>query len=487
MRALWIAAVLLALGVQAYALDVLHMKDGRDVKGVILKESEKEILLRTIIFGKAGEIDGFASADFPKAEIKRVERMSAVERAKLIARSEAFSKRGIHLLEAMRKIEPKRVRFMGQVGLRTKGRRFEITSSCDREFVCAITHYLEEMFAAYEQDFEIKVGATDRIKVYVLRNLDEYKRFQIIESGQAVENPAYYNFADNYIVAYNMVPEDKAAEARKEIMAAIRTIEKEKDKLEKFKIDAHKQAREYHKDLTRQEAAARKRIQAAGGPNKNKRLKDLADRVKLERRRIRNWVKKQRERYREVEDEANEVIRQNRQAILHNNGIVQRMNQAMFETLFHEGFHAFARNFLWTGRKAMAMNRWINEGLAVYFEGSVVEAGYLIHGGARAHQLKTLRKAKNEGRLVPIPDLLVADHLKFMVLPGQKGDVSALHYAQSWLLVHYMTDRVPRRAMQTYVHQVAAGMPAKRAFELMTGMNCKRVEAEVRAHLALLK
>ncbi|MHC4451473.1 MAG: gluzincin family metallopeptidase [Planctomycetota bacterium] len=487
MRALWMAAALLLCGADGFGLDVLHMKNGDSISGVILKETESEVELRTLFFGEGHQIVGTATAVFPKADLKSIDRMAVVERRRAIARSEAFNGRGLRLREALRKIEPIKVRFMGKIGFKTVGRRFEVTSTCDERFVCEVTHYIEEMFAAYEQDFEIGVAKSKKIQVYVLADMEEYKRFQRFRSGYVIENPAYYDTRENYIAAYNMVEKQKAAEVRKKILEAEKAIRAEKAKLDDHQDETHDQTRQYRKRIHQQAARARKRIQNDGRGNNAARLREVEESLSRALRGLARWKKERLAAYEKVKDLADAIIRQNRRVIIRNNGVIALQNKAMFQTMFHEGFHAFARNFLWTGRKAMLMTRWLNEGLAVYYEGSAVEAGYLIHGGPHEHHLQAIRKAMDTGKLIPIDELLTGGGAQFMVAEGGENKQAGLYYAQSWLLAHYMTDHVPRRKMQTYVHQVEAGMPTRQAFESMMGMSVKRVAAELRAHASKLK
>ena len=71
----------------------------------------------------------------------------------------------------------------------------------------------------------------------------------------------------------------------------------------------------------------------------------------------------------------------------------------MFEALFHEGFHAFALNFLWIrGGKGSAVPRWLDEGLASYYEMSAVDAEELVHGAPQPYFLDLIRKASREGQ-----------------------------------------------------------------------------------------
>ena len=172
---------------------------------------------------------------------------------------------------------------------------------------------------------------------------------------------------------------------------------------------------------------------------------------------------------------------------MHNNRILLAQNREMFELFFHEGFHAFAYNFLWLEGRRCHVPRWLNEGFACYFQESVVEAGYLIHGGVDKGQLALLRKARSSGKLLPLEKIVAGDARDFIVAAGRSGKHAGLYYAQSWAIVHYMLGRVPIDRVQDYLLLVNRGVDKTKAFEALMGKKLKLVEAEVLMHMTKLK
>ncbi|MHC4816666.1 MAG: DUF1570 domain-containing protein, partial [Planctomycetota bacterium] len=188
-----------------------------------------------------------------------------------------------------------------------------------------------------------------------------------------------------------------------------------------------------------------------------------------------------------LREQADTAIAANRKVIAHNHRVLVSQNKVMFEALFHEGFHAFAQNFLWMRGTQSAVPRWLDEALASYYEMSAVDAGELVHGAPNPWLLALYRKASGEGKLLPIETILRGDATKFLVAHRSQVDRSNCYYSQSWALGHYMAGRVPRKKLQAYVEDIMIGTDTVKAFEEMMGCAVRQVEAKVQQHIQSLK
>jgi len=474
-----IAFALLAIAVLASAFDVVHFKDGRPpISGVVLSENAEEIVVRTLFKGSKGEIAGTADASFPMADIARIERMGPEERRRAIARSEALGNRVMRLYEGLAKIRVTHGSLQGKPALRTKGKHFELTSTCDEQFVREVTYYLEEMFVAYRQSFKIRDDASVRVPVYLFADREQYNRFQKARFGRVIQNPAFYVPRGNYIAACNLVQKDKAAKIRAEIKAAERGAREYKDKIADAGRQITKQVRKVRKEINKEAAAARGRGVAARRVDEWK---------KKEYARLKGWERTERAKLKLEKKKADEYIRKNRKIIVRNNRILATENEQMFEMLFHEGFHAFAHNFLWLDGKRCFVPRWLDEGFACYFQESVVEAGYLIHGGVDKAVLATLKDAKTRGKLVSVEKIVAGGARDFLVAANANREHSGIYYAESWAIVHYLLGRVPIERIQDYLLMVNTGVDKKKAFEFLMGKKINQVEAGVLMHLSRMK
>lgn len=97
---------------------------------------------------------------------------------------------------------------------------------------------------------------------------------------------------------------------------------------------------------------------------------------------------------------------------------------AMFRTVRHEGFHQYL------DRLVEEPPIWFNEGLAEYYELADLFGGEWKEGQRNDDHLAVLRASPEEW--VALPKLFALDHDDFY------GARSRRHYAQSWLVIHWL-------------------------------------------------
>src|SRR5262249_38585628 len=116
----------------------------------------------------------------------------------------------------------------------------------------------------------------------------------------------------------------------------------------------------------------------------------------------------------------------------------EKATERLFQTLYHEAFHAYLAGFVYPPR-GCAVPRWLNEGLAQVFETAILEAGELRVGHAEPERLKQVKEALRKNQLVAVADLLTADSDKFLVGHANQQQVSDGYYLGSWALAFYLT------------------------------------------------
>src|SRR5207244_794274 len=99
----------------------------------------------------------------------------------------------------------------------------------------------------------------------------------------------------------------------------------------------------------------------------------------------------------------------------------QPQRERMFETIRHEGFHQYF------DRITHNAPRWLNEGLAKYFQVSELVNGRWKDGIVPGEHLRAL----SEGALVPLSTFLRMDATTFY-------SRASLHYAEAWAFVHFL-------------------------------------------------
>lgn len=482
MLALAAAALLLIADPE---VDVLKFKDRRpDARGFIVKETKDRIKFRIVLQGGKGQVSGGGTVTFLKSEIKEIIRGSKKARDKVKKKSDALLAAPVAYEEALRKYDSIPERMMGEDARRVMGRHFTVWSTCDDRFVREVTFYLDRLYTAYQGNFGVQRNRGRKVTVYVLTDFDEYTRFLQAKMGRTYRNPALYNPAGNYIVAYNLDPKEKADEVRREALRIERLVADYKKQAGKMESDIRREASKTRRKIDAEAAAAKRQIRAQGGADMAERLRQV-DRWKTgEVNRLKGWENSKKKEIKDWRDKVNGVIAKNRKVLWNNYRVRLERNKAMFETLFHEAFHAFSHNFLWNpGRRPVP--RWLEEGLASYFERSVVEAGELTHGGAFPAFLDLLRK--KGGSLLPLEKVLRGDPTMFLIRHQNDEDRSNLYYAQSWAIAHFMVGRVPRERIIEYGNAIIRGADPVLSFQILMGKSLRAVETDIQTHLQGLK
>jgi hypothetical protein len=482
-----VIALLGALLAQALETDVVSMKDGRTLSVLILSETDAAYEVQLVVKGAKGQTTGTARMTVNKADVAKVERMSDEARAKLTARATDFATRAQRRAAALAAVKPVPTRLGDRPALKTVGANFEIVSTCEEPFVREVTCSLEEIFTAYQGFFNIKRNAGRKIAVTLLATPEEYVDFQKKTFGGAILNPAFYGPERNIIVAYNMIQKEEAARVNGEIRKASAQIEEMKKKLTAQERAVEKSARDARQNIADQAAAARRQVNESNAANKAELRKDIDQQEKAL---LANLKEREKEIQREIAEYRKACqadIAENTKILELNRTVLREQNRRMFETLFHEGFHAFVSNYLFEDGGTIEVPRWLNEGMAMYFEMSVVVAGELVHGGLQKDFLKTLQERIKAKAHLPLRDVLRGGPEMFLVTHVKDADRSALAYAESWALVHYLTGRVNRETLGQYVTDVLRGAEKDKAFEKMMGKSVEAVEKDWIDHVSKLK
>jgi hypothetical protein len=481
-----IAALLLAL-LRQEDVDVLTLKDGTTRAGRIVSESGSQIVLEALIKGAKGQIVGSAKVTIEKDAIQSVQRASEEARKKAADRSTAFGSRGQRRTEALAKMKVEPLAVDGLRGFRVEGAHSVLESTCEVAFTKDVALCLEEVFGAYRKFFDVRRNAEAKVKVHLFDDKDQYAAFQVRRHGAAVMNPAYYHSEQNYIAAFNMVQKAEERRIRSEIVALERQIDTYRADLASAEKRLAFLAADYRKKIQDAAAEERRAIKADGEGGKDARLQALDRREKELLEGLKNEATDVAKGLAAEKKKAVEAIDTNRKVIDRNEKLLAAQNRVMFETLYHEGFHAFAMNHLWEAAGPREIPRWLNEGMAAYFEMSVVEGGELIHGAPHPGFLGICRDDAARSGLMPVEKLIVGGPEHFLVTHRSQAARSGLYYGESWALAHYLSTRATRERIAAYVSDVLAGQDPVKAFEKMAGRSCREVEAELKKHLDALR
>lgn len=471
-----------SVGITGPEFDVLVLKDGTRREGIITEETEQAIQIDVIVRGMKAETIGTGKATILKSEIARIERMNDAARKRATDRALSFGDRAQKTQDALARIVVAPDVFHGMKGHRAAGTLFELHSTCAEPQVRETAMMLEEMFNAYRKHFSVRRNASRKIDVYFMANAGEFGNFQQVTRGSVSASPAYFDPKSNHIAAFYGVQSDEEARIR----ATIRESERE---INEYKKQLAEEEERLKKDFAFQRQVILDEASKAKKGVEDGKLLAAIDRQKQENL---NYVKAQErtalDQLAKNRSKANQAIADHEAVIRSNQTVLANQTRVMYEILFHESFHAFAANFLWDDADNAGLPRWLHEGMASYFERSVVEGGHLVHGAVHPTFLRVLRGAQRDSNLVAVGNIVAAGAEMFQV--QHDGDIPRQEaaYAHAWGLAHYLLSRgITREQLEAYVADVSAGRNRVQAFEKLAGRRIGEVEAEWRLHLNSLK
>jgi hypothetical protein len=483
------SGVLLVLVLQAApdALDVVHLKSGGTRSGRIAAETSSELVLETLIKGPKGEVVGRAKVVIPKAEIDRVERASAEARRQAEERATAFSERGVRRMEALARFKPEPSTFETFSGLEAAGTHFVLHSTGDAAFVKDLAVSLEDLFGAFGRFFAVKRNADRKVRIYVLSDAAEYERFSIRRLGGRAGAIAYYHPKDNFVAAYNLIQRAEERRVRGEIAEAQKEVETYRSQLTTVDRRIEQIVRDVKQQIQAEAGELRKQIRADGAGRKEERLREIDRQERAALAELQDGKAAAQKELQEEKRKATEALDVCRRTIERNEKVLAGQNRLMFETLFHEGFHAFAANFLWEGSGQKEFPRWLHEGMACYFESAVVENGTLLHGTPHRALLRVFREQQVLRTLIPLEKILRGGPDAFSLSHPSEAERRTLAYAQSWALAHYLSSRATPAQLEGYVTDVLGGADPAQALERRLGRPLRAVEEELLRHMDGLK
>jgi hypothetical protein len=418
-----------APGADSWKFDVVHRKNGPPLQGLVLERDASVVHLQ-YISRRPGHPTVLYKVDVPSADIERVDRLPDEERTRLRQRLDAL-RAEFALIERLRCLDPgagpvnlpvdalelEQVSWPGNAktpALEYRSAHFRLVSNARREVVELAAIYLEQIYAAYARTLPPRASGAPTL-ILLTASLADYQDF-IRGRGLELSNPAFYDAEANQVVC--------ASE-----------LQRLADELEK--------ARRHHRDLSAQLGRREKELRDAYRDNIPPEIKAPID----------------------------EAGRRIREADARNTDTFRRARDRLFARLYHESFHAYLANFVYSPRET-TVPRWLNEGLAQIFETALVEAGELRVGHVPPERLAALRRALTRHSLVPLPDLLRAGPRPFQVAHASDRQASDRHYLASWALAFYLTFErklLGTRALDDYVHALRRGGDPAVAFQQLVG------------------
>jgi hypothetical protein len=379
--------------------------------------------VRFLVVGRApGRPTVRVTLAFAKNEVAKLDKLSEDDRASLRAKLDEIDPNS----EArnLEKLDLKPADWLGKkdAGLRFDSDYFSLISDAPDEIVRRAAYRLENVYAAYARHLPPRFAGGSPTVIYVHQTLASYHK--AVPGGEAIRNPAFYEPSANRVVCGT-------------------DLQKLGDDLARF----HHEARQSLDEIANKEAEI---IKLYG------KKPDLARFLQP---------------YKEMRARINVVSKANEATF-------DRATQQLFQTLYHEAFHAYVGCFVFPpngkGRKESPgeLPRWLNEGMAQVFETAIFEAGELRIGHADRVRLEKAKDDLAKNKFPPLKDLLTAGRNVFVVTHAGKRPEADRAYIATWALASYlMFDRkvLGSNALDEFVKTVHAGGDPMTAFEKLTG------------------
>lgn len=133
-----------------------------------------------------------------------------------------------------------------------------------------------------------------------------------------------------------------------------------------------------------------------------------------------------------------------------------------FSVLQHEGFHQFAYHHI-----GPDLPNWVNEGIAQYFEDSVLAGDQMYQGLANARRVAAIKASLTAHNVIPFEKLLSMSQAEWHKAVVAGSDEAAQLYDQSWSMVYFLIhaeDGRYRAAFENYLQLVSKGKESNAAF-----------------------
>ncbi len=426
-----------------WKFDVLHLKSGTTVRGMLVKETATQFVFQDVR-RKPGRATVVFFTQFAKNDVSEIDRLKPAERAVLAARLKALDRSGQgekHRMEEL-VLQPAPWDKKPKGALSYSSDHFVLVSNAPEEVVRRAAVRLEQIYAAYTRILpplsasSLNGGTGDGLRpttIYLFPTIAEYQGM-LKEQGINILNPAYYDPARNQVVCASDV-----------------------QRLGEDLAQARKQYQGWRQQLREKEAELGKLYKGKVPPSLLQPIFDGRRRLDL------------------AEDK--------------NNRVFEAATQRLFRTLYHEAFHAYLASSVYPPSET-AVPRWLNEGLAQIFETAILEAGELRVGHADPERLAQVQVAVRGGELLALAEVLKSGAKQFVVAHATERAAADRHYLASWALAFYLT--FERRLLGTkqldqYVQAVQRGGTPITPFGAPVRQPVPDFEKEFRQYLIVLR
>ena len=388
---------------------------------------------------------------FDQRQVLSVTRLDAGKRAALARQIEEFRNRASIEAVRMEAIQLKPRAAEGYAYRHYRSKWFTLDSTADEQNTRRLIVHAEQIFAAYRQIVPPRSKPSQPPRLVVLGAMEQYQSL-LSKLGLKVkiENPACFLEDQNVVV----VGSDLA-----QLAAVTRQITAQNAQL--------------RKDLRDLEGRFAERLRAIADSLRKSGLSydDGSHAMLRERGEFKRQIEKKREELRQSDQQIERLFKKSASQTL--------------VRLYHEAFHAYLRNSVYP-RRQYDVPPWLNEGLAVIFEGGLLEGNTLRVDAPNPVALKKLKADLAGPDPLGIGKLLAAGEGHFLLTARVRPAAVDRYYVHAWGLAYYLTFEKRLLSSPTLEKYVQAGnarqAPVAR-FEQFVGMPLEQFEQQWRAYI----
>ncbi len=309
----------------------------------------------------------------------------------------------------------------------------------------------EQIFAAYRQIMPPRVSSARPLRLVVLGSMSEYQAVLAqLDVKAKIQNPAcFVEDRNTVVVGSDMI------------------------RLVSTAGQMHAQNESLRRELRDLEDRLVERLRAVG---------DSLRKSGLSNGEVARELTKERSKF---QQQRNTKLEQLRQSDVQIERLKQTASQ-MFARLYHESFHAYVRNWVFP-RPQYEVPAWLDEGLAVLFEGGLLEGDTLRVDAPNPAALKKLKADMAGPNPLTLEELLAAGPGKFLILAASRSTATDRYYVNAWGLAYNLTfeKRVLNSpALEKYLRSENARLAPAERFKLLVGKPPAQFEAQWRAYIS---
>jgi len=389
---------------------------------------------------------------FDKQQVVSVTRLDASQRAEVQKQIDDFRNRAVIEAVRMDAIRLASSQGEGHTYRRYQSKWFALDSTVDEQNMRRLIVRAEQIFAAYRQILPPATTPARPLRLIVLGSMDEYQAvLRKLGVKAAFQNPACFIEEQNTVVVGSDL--SRLAAATSEITKKNSQLRRELHDLEGQLPDRLRRIRDS--------------LRGSGTSND-----DVAKEVANERTRFLRQVQTKKDVLRQSDLQIDRLFRQSADQTL--------------VRLYHEAFHAYVRNWVFP-HPQYDIPPWLDEGLAVLFEGGLLEGDTLRIDAPGPLALKKLKADMAGPNPLALSDLLAASKGSFLISSAARPAAADRYYVNAWGLAYYLTFEkrlLSSPALEKYLRSESTRLAPAERFQRLVGMPLAEIERQWRAYIA---